>query len=175
MKTKPIPIIPLSLIATFLSSDHIIEPKLLKQSPRLLGDAVGSPHFVSGDIAYAQGKYNANKLYGIYRLNNDLYDPDTQEFLGKILTFVASAEVSKNEYVAVTNKMTPFDLLRSKREAKQGDLILAIPEYEALPAYFLPQSVSSKVTGYILSSLNNRGVVGKWDAVVINKGKCDGI
>lgn len=174
-KKEPIPTIPFAVISAFLSKDHIVEPDFLVASSRLLGDAIGSPRFFAGDIFYGQGQYDKNKLYGIYRLGDDFTDPKTDEFLGKELTFIGHAEVSKNSNVTTTDKATPFDLLKSVREARQGDLILPIPEYETLPAYFLPQSVSSNVKGHILGALNNAVAIGKWDAVVIDKGKRDNI
>ena len=151
----------------------MIEPSLLVQAPRLLGDSIGSPRFFAGDIFYGQGQYDKTKLYGIYRLGDDFHEPETDEFLGKELTFVGHTEVSKSLNVTTTEKVTPFDFLKSAREARQGDLILPIPEYETLPAYFLPQPVSSGVKGHILAALNNAVAIGKWDAVVINKGKRD--
>tara|TARA_R110001583_G_scaffold51161_8_gene159755 strand:+ start:7684 stop:8766 length:1083 start_codon:yes stop_codon:yes gene_type:complete len=174
-KKEPIPTIPLEAIAAFLSKDHIIEPGLIADSPRLLGDAIGSPRFFAGDIFYGQGQYDKQKLYGVYRLGDDFHDPESKEFLGKELTFIGLAEVSKSPNVDTTDQVTPLDFIKSSREARQGDLILPIPEYETLPAYFLPQPVASNVTGQILAALNNATAIGKWDAVVINKGLRDDI
>jgi hypothetical protein len=174
-KGEPIPTIPLAAISAFLSKDHIVEPTLIVDAPRLLGDAISSPRFFAGDIFYGQGQYDKYKLYGVYRLGDDFYDPDSDEFLGKELTFIGLTEVSKSPNVDSTEQVTPLDFLKSSREARQGDLILPIPEYETLPAYFLPQPVSSKVKGNILAALNNAVAIGKWDAVVINKGKRDNI
>ena len=169
-KKEAVPTIPLMAISAFLSKDHIIEPDLVKDSPRLLGDALGTPRFLEGDIFYGQGQYEEGKLYGIYRLGNKYTEPETGEFLGQQLIFIAHSEVSKDINVTATEQVTPHDLLKSAREARQGDLILPIPEYETLPAYFLPQPVSSEVTGSILGALNNVSAIGKWDVVVIDKG-----
>jgi hypothetical protein len=174
-KGVPIPTIPLAAISAFLSKDHIIEPALIVDAPRLLGDAISSPRFFAGDIFYGQGQYDKNKLYGVYRLGDDFHDPDSDEFLGKELTFIGLTEVSKSPNADTTEQVTPLDFLKSSREARQGDLILPIPEYETLPAYFLPQPVSSEVKGSILAALNNAVAIGKWDAVVISKGKRDNI
>ncbi|PKF60782.1 peptidoglycan-binding protein [Psychromonas sp. psych-6C06] len=174
-KGVPIPTIPLSAISAFLSKDHIVEPELLKEAPRLLGDAIGTPRFFEGDVFYGEGQYDKTKLYGIYRLSDDFHDPVTDEFLGKELTFIGHAEVSKNPNVTKTEQVTPLDFLKSKREARQGDVILPIPEYETLPAYFLPQPVPASVEGHILAALNNAVAIGKWDVVVIDKGKRDKI
>lgn len=172
-KAVAIPTIPLSTISAFLSRDHIIEPDLLLTAPRLLGDALGTPRFLEGDIFYGQGQFEKEKVYGIYRLGNDYREPDTDEFLGKQLIFIGHAQVSKSINVTATEQATPFDLLKSTREARQGDLILPIPEYETIPAYFLPQPVSSEVEGHILGALNNVSAIGKWDVVVIDKGSRD--
>ena len=52
---------------------------------------------------------------------------------------------------------------------------MPIPEYETLPAYFIPQSVPKSLKGHILEALNNAAAIGKWDVVVIDKGKVDSI
>ena len=174
-KGGAIPTIPLSVISAFLSKDHIIDPNVLIGAPRLLGDAVGTPRFFEGDIFYAEGKYDRNKLYGIYRLGVDYNSPETGEFLGKQLSFIGHTKVSKDRNVRSTEQVTPMDLLGGSREARQGDLILPIPEYETLPAYFLPQPVSTQLTGNILGALNGVGAIGKWDVVAIDKGKREGM
>lgn len=174
-KTDAIPIIPLAAISSFLSKDHIIDPELIKDSPKLLGDAIGTPRFFQGDVFYGQGQYQKNKLYGIYRLGEKYHDAETKEFLGSQLIFIGHSKVSKNPNVRSTEQVTPHDLLSSSREARQGDLILPIPEYETLPAYFLPQPVSSELKGNILGALNGVGAIGKWDTVVIDKGERDGV
>ncbi|WP_372881946.1 LysM peptidoglycan-binding domain-containing protein [Psychromonas sp.] len=174
-KHKAIPTIPLSVISAFLSKDHIINPDLVAGAPRLLGDASATPRFFEGDIFYGNGQYDKDKLYGVYRLGNDYVDPDSKEFLGKQLIFIGHSEVSKSPNVSSTEQVTPHDFVSSSREARQGDLILPIPEYETLPAYFLPQPVAKTTEGQILSALNNSRAIGKWDIVVINKGQRDNI
>lgn len=173
-KGQAVPTIPLVAISAFLSRDHVIDPELVKGAPRLLGDAYGSPRFFAGDIFYAQGQYDKNKLYGIYRLGDTYKDIESGENLGTELTFIGHSQVSRSPDVDTTDKVTPHDLLKNNREARQGDLILAIPEHETLPAYFIPQSVPKSSKGRILAALNNAKAIGKWDVVVIDQGKRDG-
>ena len=174
-KREPVPTIPLAAISAFLSKDHVINSDLLAAAPRLLGDALSTPRFFEGDVFYGQGKYDKYKLYGVYRLGDDYLDPETDELLGTELTFIGHSQVSKNPNVSATDKITPHDFLNSAREARQGDLILAIPEHESLPAFFLPQPVPASIKGEIIAALNHASVIGKWDAVVINKGKRENI
>jgi hypothetical protein len=174
-KQTAIPTIPLVSISAFLSRDHILDPALLAGAPRLLGDVNATPRFFEGDVFYGQGQYDKGKLYGVYRLGEDYIDPVSKEFLGKQLIFIGHSEVSKNPNVSGTQQVTPHDFISSSREARQGDLILPIPEYTTLPAYFLPQSVPKKMQGQILAALNNSRAIGKWDIVVINKGQRDNI
>ncbi|WP_137297736.1 LysM peptidoglycan-binding domain-containing protein [Psychromonas sp. SP041] len=173
-KRQAIPIIPLEMLSAFLSRDHIIDPALLEGSPRLLGDSVGSPRFFEGDIFYAEGQYDKNKLYGIYRLGKN-YKSATGKKLGSELIFIGQSQVSQSPNVDTTYKVTPHDLIRSSREARQGDLILAIPEYETIPAYFIPKPVPKSTKGRILAAVNGSAAIGKWDIVVIDKGKRDDI
>lgn len=173
-KKAAIPTISLDIISPFLSRDHIIDPALLAEAPRILGDATGSPRFFEGDIFYAEGQYDSNKLYGVYRLGENYKGPKGED-LGTQLIFIGQSQVSKSPNVDATDKVTPHDLIKSSQEARQGDLILPIPEYESLPAYFTPKPVNKSVKGNILAALNNAAAIGKWDVVVINKGKQDSI
>ena len=174
-KNAAIPTIPLASISPFLSRDHIIDPALLADAPRLLGDAKATPRFFEGDIFYGQGQYDKGKLYGVYRLAEDYLDPVSKEFLGKHLIFIGHSEVSKNLNVSSTEQVTAHDFISSSREARQGDLILPIPEHETLPAYFLPLSVAKTTKGQIIGALNNARAIAKWDIVVINKGQRNNI
>ncbi|WP_354622930.1 LysM peptidoglycan-binding domain-containing protein [Psychromonas sp. MME2] len=174
-KRAAIPTIPLASISAFLSRDHVINPDLIKSAPRLLGDAIATPRFFEGDVFYAQGQYDKYKLYGVYRMGEDYIDPETEEFLGTELNYIGLSQSSKNPNVTSTNEMTPLDFLKSSREARQGDLILPIPEHDSLPAYFQPKPVPMTLKGQILAALNNSSAIGKWDVVVINKGKRENI
>ncbi|MCK5818962.1 MAG: LysM peptidoglycan-binding domain-containing protein [Psychromonas sp.] len=174
-QNDPIPTIPLSSIAAFLSRDHIVELTQLEGAPRILGDAVGTPRFFEGDIFYGERNFDKKKLYGIYRVGDRYENLKTGEGLGQAITFIGLAEVSKNKHVKSSEKVTPFDFIKSRQDAQQGDLILPIPEYETYPAYFIPQPVSEEITGHIVATLNNRMTIGKWDAVVIDKGVRDNI
>ncbi|MFT6927904.1 MAG: hypothetical protein ACJAZP_003551 [Psychromonas sp.] len=174
-KQAAVPTIPLTSISSFLSKDHVIDPALLADAPRLLGDAKGALRFFEGDIFYGQGQYDKGKLYGVYRLGAEYIDTVTEEFLGQQLIFIGHTEVSKSPNVNGTEQVTPLDFISSPREARQGDLILPIPEHETLPAYFLPQSVAKTTTGQILGSINDLRASGKWDIVVIDKGQRDNI
>lgn len=174
IKKQAAPIIPLPVLSSFLSKDHIINAELVKNAPRILGDSVGSPRFFADDIFYAQGQYSQDKVYGIYRLGEP-YHSKTGEILGSALTFIGYATVSNNKNLPTSSLLTAFDLNSSVREARQGDLLLAIPEFESLPAYFMPVAVSENVKGHILKALNHASIIGEWDTVVIDKGKRDHI
>ncbi len=174
-KREPIPTIPLAAISAFLSKDHVINSELLANAPRLLGNASGARRFATGDLFYAQGKYDAHKLYGVYRLGDNYIDPQSDELLGTELTFIGHSQLSKNPHVSSTEQVTPHDFLNSTRAAHQGDLVLAIPEYDSLPAFFLPQPVPASIQGNILAALNNASVIARGDIVVINKGARENI
>jgi hypothetical protein len=174
-KLDPVPTIPLNIISPFLSKDHVIDANLLTGAPLVLGDAASTPAFFEGDTFYGKGQFNANNLYGVYRLKAPYLDPETSEDLGSKLIFLGHAEVSKNSDYSATEQVTPVDFINSKREARQGDLILPLPEYDSLPAFFLPQPVPASVKGHILGATTDASVIAQWDTIVINKGQRDNI
>ncbi|MEL0630982.1 peptidoglycan-binding protein, partial [Psychromonas aquatilis] len=75
------------------------------------------------------------------------------------LTFIAYATVSNKKNLPTNSLLTAFDLNSTVREAQQGELLLAIPEFESLPAYFTRVAVKENVKGHILKALNHASII----------------
>ncbi|MCE2594239.1 LysM peptidoglycan-binding domain-containing protein [Motilimonas cestriensis] len=170
-KRSAVPTIPLNIIEPFLTKDHIIDESLLKGAPRVMGQNSKSTRIMKGDIFYGEGQFDANVHYGIYRVGTTFTDKTTKEVLGSRLTYIASAQVSQSENVTATERVTPMLVTKSTTEAKLGDIILPIPEYDVLPAFFIPTSTPQDMRGYIVDSLSEKTALGRGDIVVINQGR----
>ena len=169
-KRSAVPTIPLSLIEPFLSKDHIIDQSLLAGAPRVMGQNSKSTRIMKGDTFYGEGQFDANVHYGIYRVGQQYTDKTTKEALGSKLTFIASARVNQSDDVTMNSEVTPLLVTASAFEAKMGDIILPIPEYDVLPGFFIPSSTPKDMRGYIVDSLSEKSALSRGDIVVINQG-----
>ncbi|RJG50664.1 LysM peptidoglycan-binding domain-containing protein [Motilimonas pumila] len=170
-KRPAVPTVPLTLIEPFLSRDHIIDEELLEGAPRVMGKNTKNTRLRQGDIFYGEGRFEADTQYGIYRLGAKLTDKTTKEPLGSKLIFVGLTKPSKSKHVQSNERVTPMLLTSSKIEAKLGDLILPIPEFDVMPAFFIPTATPKEFRGYIVDALNESRALGRGDIVVINKGR----
>lgn len=184
-KVKPIVTIPLENIASFSSKNIVIDPTLIVHIPRILDSPNQPPNLIEGHVFYAEGVYETNRLYGLYRQGTLYKDLQTGKALGTELIFIGYSKVSVNSNeegiynkgvgTSRANKLTQHDLIKSVQEAHQGDLIMPVPEDESLANTFIPQLAAKGKKGNILTALNGASVFGKWDLVVIDKGAQDNI
>ena len=66
-----------------------------------------------------------------------------------------------------------FAITMSKREAKQGDLL--IPASVEVPMNFFPKAPSSAIDGRIIHVVDGVTQIGQYQVVVINRGMNDGL
>ncbi|MFO6424685.1 LysM peptidoglycan-binding domain-containing protein [Motilimonas sp. KMU-193] len=174
-KRSAVPTIPLNIIEPFLTKDHIIDESLLKGSPRVMGQNNRSTRITKGHTFYGEGQYEPNVHYGVYRVGPTYTDKTTKKVLGAKLAYIGSAQVNQDKGVNATSEVSPLVMTQSAVEAKLGDIILPIPEYDVLPAFFIPTSTPTEMRGYIVDALTEKTALGRGDIVVINLGQRDQI
>ena len=160
------------------SKDLIVNTKQLNALPRLVNIKPTKTRFITDDIFYAEGHFDQNKTYGVYRLGSAFKDTITGEALGTELLFIGYSKASKetnNISIHLGYEVTAHRLFKSVKEARAGDLILPIAENEILPSNIIPQFFSSDIEGYIVSIKHNAVEAAQWTRVIINKGIRDNI
>ncbi|BEU01390.1 peptidoglycan-binding protein [Agarivorans sp. OAG1] len=170
-KASPIPTVPLASISAFLSHDHIADEDMLKGAPYVLGDNDAQSRIAIGRAMYARGETKPGQYYGIYRVADKYYDPETKEELGQVLNFIGVG-VSERQH---EDNITQFKVTQVLKEIRQGDIMLELPDQDRLPAYFIPNNKQLESSGYILSAATDTSVMSRYDVVVINKGTRDNV
>ncbi|WP_432455014.1 MULTISPECIES: LysM peptidoglycan-binding domain-containing protein [unclassified Agarivorans] len=165
-KKQPIPTIPLAAIGSFLSHDHVIDQQSLQDIPYVLGDNDAESRIALGRAIYVRGEAEPGKYYGIYRVGDKYTDPETKENLGQKLNFIGVGLAERLH----PNNMIQFKVVQVLKEINQGDIILALPDQDRLPAYFVPNNKQLASPGVILSAATDTSVMSRNDVVVINKG-----
>jgi len=165
-KNRAIPTVPLELIHQFLTRDYVSNDVKLAHAPFILGNNDGNTTFLSGHNIFASSALQRGQ-YGIYRPGRHYVDPKTQEVLGTEVEFIAIAEVTDTGSPSIPAKLS---ILKSAKNARKGDRLLSMTQQDSLPVYFQPRRFQLPNEGSIISASETRGVIGRNDVVLIDRG-----
>lgn len=166
---QAINLIPAEQIRAFLSSPKVVDGNELNSSPYVI-DLAGE-HLVAGagDRIYVRPLLPPNPLsYTVYRPGMTYVNPDTKEILGYEATYIADATLQQSGNPAT------LAIDKSNGEIRRGDRLMKTSEEEIELNYF-PRPPEKKVNGNIISVLGGVSQIGKFDIVVVDKGRRDGL
>ena len=166
---EPVPTIPISDIAPFLSKPLVIAQNQLAAAPRIVRPQEGRVALGAGDIAYVQGiTKDQGDYWHLFRTGAALVDPDTNEALGQEATFLGEARVAKY------GDVTTIEIVKSPREIYAGDYLLPAPPEVGLDNY-VPHAPQKKIDARIIAAYGGLFEVGALSIVAISKGARDGL
>lgn len=164
-----IPTIPLDAVASFLSSNRIVDIAELEAAPYIL---VGKEqHLITGagDQVFARGKFDGESSVGVYRKSEEYVDPDTNEFLGLEAKAIATTEIE-----SVAGEVATLRVLRSSEELRVGDRVLPT-EDRVINSTFSPSKPDGDLRGKMISVESGVGNIGQYNVVVVNRGSREGV
>jgi hypothetical protein len=159
-----IPTIPIASIGPFLTQPYVADSDQIRAAPYVVG--FPDEHIVAGlgDSVYVRRiDSTANERFQILRPGESLRDPRTNESLGFLANFVATAALER------TGDPAKLRVLESEREVSIGDRVIPAAMDEPLTNFF-PRPAPPGSRAEILAVLNGVSQVGQWDVVVINAG-----
>lgn len=168
-------VIPLKFISPFLNQDIVVDYSSLKNKAKIIGDISRSVLFYSGDVFYTKGNFQPEKLYDIYRIATKFVSPVTGEYLGHYLIFIGKSKVDQDIALLSEKKIKGMNLIVSKKEAREGDLILEPSKANDFDPCFFKHFVSKDIKGHILGTLDHINFYANWDRVIIDKGSRENI
>jgi hypothetical protein len=164
---EPVPTIPIASIAPFLTLPYVAETDQVRRAPYVVGFPDERIVAGLGDTIYVRRIDNTvNQRFQVLRPGDRLQDPETNETLGHLAVFVASAELQR------TGDPAKLRIVRSEREVSIGDRVIPASLGEPLTNFF-PRPAPAGMRGRILAVLNGVSQIGQFDVVVINKGSKD--
>lgn len=168
-----IPTISLKSLQPFLQYEQLLTQKDMETRPYIVGTNDKTSRSAANQTLYAKSADRSvpphSDLYGIYRRGGEVIDPKSGDSLGFRAKLVAVAEGRPS------GEFTRLDLVESKSETRNGDLVMPIMDSEDLPIYFQPSNPSNRVEGVMLHTANDVAYAGKMDVVAINLGSRDNI
>ena len=137
----PVPIIPMSAIAPFLTRPFVADSDAIDRAPYVVG--FPDEHIVAGlhDSIYVR-RIDSTRIskFQVLRPGDALRDPDSNELLGYEAGFVAEAVLER------PGDPAKLRVVRVEREVAIGDRV--VPEVvEALPASFRPRPAPAGTRG----------------------------
>lgn len=166
---EPVPTIPIGSVAPFLTQPYVADTDDVRRAPYVVGFPDERIVAGVGDGIYVRRiEDTRHQRFQVLRPGDRLRDPETNETLGHLAVFVASAELQR------VGDPAKLKILRSEREVSIGDRVIPAALEEPLSNFF-PRPAPPGMRGRILSVLNGVSQIGQYDVVVINKGSRDGV
>ncbi len=167
-----IPTIPLDAISGFLSNSRIVSvPETLTNAPYVVSGKEDALMSASGDTIYARGTLeNQITSYGIYRKQQVIVDPETNEMLGIIALGLGTASLMQ-----VNGDLLTLEVSRATEEIRGGDRLL-VSEERGLASSFMPSAPENReMRARILHVISGVNQIGRFNNVIVNKGERDNL
>ncbi|MEM7206557.1 MAG: LysM peptidoglycan-binding domain-containing protein [Pseudomonadota bacterium] len=166
---QAIPIVPADAIEQFTVNPRVLTREQRDGAPYIVGNFDGRLVSASGNQIYVRGIVDDGEaLYSIFRPQEALIDPESQEILGYEVAYVGDAKVL--EY----GDPATLVITESKREALTGDLVLPLNRGKISHNY-VPRVPSLDFDGTIISLFDALSQAAQNQVVVINLGQRDGM
>ena len=165
----PIPTIPIGSIYPFLTRPYVLEREEIKAAPYVVSFPDQSVLAGVGDRVYVRKILNNKEQhYHIVRPGEAYRDPDTDRLLGYQARYVADASL-QNPGDPASLRINSMTL-----ETAIGDRVIPAAATEPLQTFY-PHPAPPGRRGRIIASLNSLSQIGRYDVVVINLGKRQGV
>lgn len=160
---------PIAVLQPFLFRPQVVDADLLDSAPYIVAAQDDRVLFGARDRVYIRHASNAEifDLYHVVRRDRELRDPDTGEFLGVALTPIGEAEVIRPGDIATAV------LRNTEREAVLGDRLIGFDPDQDLLFDLAP--APEDVDAQIIMLFDAIGQAGRFQAVVLNRGKRAGV
>lgn len=165
--TEAVPTIPIVAIGPFLTQPYVADSEEIKRASYVVG--FPDEHLIAGvnDSIYVRKiRSESPSSFNILRPGDELRDPDSNELLGYEAVFVANAALER------VGDPAKLKIVRMERAVSIGDRVIPASQDRPLVNFF-PKPAPSGMRGRIISVLNGVSQIGRYDVVVLNRGKRD--
>jgi len=167
MGSDAIQTIPARVIYPFLSQPRVVAEDELNNAPFILGTNEERVVLGSGDDAFATGGKAGVTRWNVLRPGKTLKDPETGEVLGHEVEYLGDART------VLAGAPQKIRITQSVQEILPKDKLV---EADASMTFeYIPRAPDSQINGRIISAYGGISDSGRYQTVVINRGKRDGL
>lgn len=169
IESQAIPAIPSSAIGPFMTRALILDDDTLDNAPYIVGTEDDRSIMGPGDRIYASGaaKDSDTRNWGIFRKGKALLDPDTKEILGHDTEYIGEARTVQADDVIT------LEITRSVQEVRRDDRL--IPSTASRTLQSVPHAPTKSISGSIISAYGPSTEATRYQTVVIDRGRKDGL
>ena len=184
----------------FTQHPQVIDKEQTAKAPRLIAGNENRVMFSTGDRVYADQTLEPGR-YLIYRIEQNIKDPDTHKYLGQLVRFSGEAatlagrnsalaernpndvaSLPEDEYYSRKNSLTkvatrtaqPMYITNTASEITEGDYLLKITD-EQDPFQMMPHAPATEIKGKIVYIMDGVGEAGPYQTITLNVGSKDGV
>ena len=161
--------LPLDVISPYIQYGSVLSEDEIEKLPYILGSDEGYKSSIDGFNVYVNEELELGQGYGIYQKKDEIYDPETEEFLGYNIRVVGTGKVLRTGNLE-NNVPATLYVDGSKQEIRSGDFIMPVNENQQYPSIFNLKPIKQSLRGQILNSANGFREFGKLEVVMINLG-----
>lgn len=184
----------------FMQHPQVISKEQTREAPRLIAGPDNRVIYSTGDRIYADRQLEPGR-YLIYRIEQNITDPDTHKYLGQLVRFSGEAATLAGQNTALaerspkdaaslpedeyytrktslikvpTRTAQPLVITNSASEINKGDYLLKITD-ERDPFQMMPHAPTTQIKGKIVSVMDGIQEAGPYQTVTLNLGTNDGV
>lgn len=160
---QPLQMFSHSMLAPFLSYHRLVDITEVDGAPQIIGDNSAAPR-LSGmaPVFIEHNNPVENRRYGVFTHIETLDDT-------VLLRHIADVKVTGGK-----DGLYQGELSNLQREVRRGDVLLPLGEAE-YPLNYQPQDGVEGLVGTLATSLNRQQQQGRFDIVVLDQGRDDGV
>jgi len=164
-----IPSLSLEVIAPYIQYGSVLSAEEIENLPYILGSDEGYKSSVEGFNVYVNEELELGRGYAIYQKADEIYDPETEAFLGYNIRVVGTGKVLRTGNLE-NNVPATLYVDGAKQEIRSGDFIMPVNENQQYPSFFTLTPANKSLRGLILNSTSGLREFGKLEVVMINRG-----
>ena len=184
----------------FMQHPQVISKEQTREAPRLIAGPDNRVIYSIGDRIYADRQLEPGR-YLIYRIEQNITDPDTHKYLGQLVRFSGEAATLAGQNTALaerspkdaaslpedeyytrktplikvpTRTAQPMVITNSASEINKGDYLLKITD-EHDPFQMMPHAPTTQIKGKIVSVMDGIQEAGPYQTITLNLGTNDGV
>lgn len=162
---EAIPALPWSVIQPYIENDMVMSEDEYNRLPHLLGNHDGAVRFSTGDLVLSRKARRQHDTYHVIRKQNEIRD-QFDNLLGYQVRHVADASPMESD----VKGQVLVNVEEANFEAMRGDKLLPAKQAEPDALKLMP---ATRQRGNIVSNLEQHGLLGKFDVVIVDLGSRD--
>ncbi|TYK65815.1 LysM peptidoglycan-binding domain-containing protein [Colwellia echini] len=169
-----IKLLPLEVIAPYMTYAHLFSEDELEELPYVLGSDEGYRMTTKDFKVYVNADLVVSQSYAMYDKGEELFDPETDESLGFYVDLVGTGQAIRSGDMENDVPAT-IHVSSVKREINSGSYVVPINEGQLLPSVFTMKAADKSLRGSIVKATSDARGFGKLEIIMINRGVEHGV